>query len=187
MSTIAKLTLAQYEFMAEQGAFDGRFHQRVELIRGELRQMNPIGIRHAQAVNFLNEWSFRSLPPEKVWVAIQNPIRAPELESAPEPDIAWVARQAYSRHPQPDEVFLIVEVSDSTLKYDCGEKAQLYAEAGIRDYWVVDVEKERIQVCRNPSADGYGAVQVAGRGDEVRPLDFPDVVLDVSQFFDHLK
>jgi Uma2 family endonuclease len=187
MSTAAKLSLAQYEFMADQGAFDGRFHQRVELIRGELRQMNPIGIRHARAVNYLTEWSIRSLPAERAWVAVQNPIRAIQVESVPEPDIAWVARKDYGRHPGSDDVFLLIEVADTTVEYDCGEKAQLYAEAGIRDYWVLDIEHDLVKVHRRPDAGGYLDVGTYRAGDELRPIDFPAVVLELSVLVTHLK
>jgi Uma2 family endonuclease len=183
MSTTAHISLAQYELMAQHGVFDGRHHQRVELIRGEIREMNPIGVEHAMVVNYLTDWSIRSLPAERVWVSIQNPIRAPQLESAPEPDVAWVERKNYTGHPLPEEVFLLIEVADSTLNYDRGEKADLYAEARIADYWVVDCAGKCVEVMRNPSDGKYRDVTVYHDDDPVRPLHFPAIALQPSQLF----
>jgi len=183
MSTIARISLDQYELMARHGIFDGQHHQRVELIRGEIREMNPIGIEHAMVVNYLNDWSMRSLPAERAWVSIQNPIRAPRLESAPEPDIAWIERKGYTRHPLPEDVLLLIEVADSTLNYDCGEKANLYAEAGIADYWVVDCAGKQITVMRNPIDGAYREVNSYRDNDDVRPLHFSEISLQPLQLF----
>jgi Uma2 family endonuclease len=183
MSTIAHISLAQYELMAQHGIFDGQHHQRVELIRGEIREMNPIGIEHAMAVNYLNDWSTRSLPTERVWVSIQNPIRAPHLESQPEPDVAWIKRKDYKGHPLPEDVLLLIEVSDSTLNFDRGEKADLYAEAEIADYWVVDCTSKHIEVMRNPSNRKYREVKTYRDDDDVRPLHFPEIALRPSHLF----
>lgn len=145
--------------------------------------MNPIGIEHAMVVNYLNDWSIRSLPAERVWVSIQNPIRAPRLESAPEPDIAWIKRKDYTGHPLPDDVLLLIEVADSTLNYDRGEKADLYAEAGIADYWVVDCAGKQIAVMRNPIDGTYRDTKSYRDSDDVRPLHFPEISLQPSQLF----
>jgi len=178
VSTIAHLSLAQYDRMIEAGVFDQGKRQRIEFIRGEIRDMNPIGSVHEVVVDRLTEWSFENLPKGKVWVRVQNSIGIPLLESAPEPDLAWVARRDYSRgRPTAADVLLVVEVAESSLAYDRGEKADLYAEAGIAEYWVVNIPDRSVEVRREPRAGRYASLQ-AVRGDaEVRPLAMPELVL----------
>jgi Uma2 family endonuclease len=134
VSTIARLSLAEYDRMIERGAFDQTKRRRLEFIRGEIREMTPIGALHEAVVDRLTEWSFSSLPKGKVWVRVQNSIGLPELESAPEPDLAWGARRDYSQgRPAAKDVLLVIEVAESSLAYDHGEKADLYAAARIAD------------------------------------------------------
>ena len=154
MSTIARLSLGEYDRMVAAGVFDRQRRRRLEFIRGEIREMTPIGSRHEVVVDRLTEWSFRSLPEGRAWVRVQNSIGLPDLDSAPEPDIAWVARRDYSRgRPAAADVLLIVEVAESSLEYDSGEKADLYAGAGI-----------------------------AGE-EEIRPLAMPELVLRPSMLW----
>src|SRR5690348_14394316 len=96
MSTIARLSIEQYDRMIEAGIFDEPKRRRIELIRGELREMNPIGSLHERTVDVLTEWSILSLPPKSAWVRVQNSIGLPELESAPQPDIVWVTRKDFT-------------------------------------------------------------------------------------------
>ena len=185
MSTTTHFSLPQYELMLESGVFDGEHFQRVELIRGEIREMNPIGVPHAMMVNELIDWSNRALPSGAVWISVQNPIRIPSSQSAPQPDVAWIERKDYPEgHPLPEDVLLLIEVADSTLEGDCGKKAQLYAEAGIADYWVVALEQREIYAFRQPTADGYQSKSIARGDEELRPLAFADAVLKPSQLFD---
>ena len=186
MSTVAHISVEQYEIMMEHGVFAGKHHQRVELIRGEIRQMNPIGVDHANAVDFLNEWSIRTLPKDAVRVRIQAPILLPDSDSAPEPDVAWVRRKRYTRHPLPDDILLVIEVADSTLARDRGEKACLYAEANIADYWIVNLNGECIEVLRNPAGGEYRETRVFRGDDEIEPLGFPDVKFKPLLLFDEV-
>ncbi len=181
MSTIAHLSLAEYDRMIAAGVFDNGRRRRLELIHGEIREMSPIGSEHEEAVDRLNEWSIRSLPAAKVRVRVQNSIGLPELESAPEPDIGWVARRDYSRaRPTAADVLLVIEVSESSLKYDSGEKADLYAAAGIADYWIVNLVDRRIEVRRDPSAEGYRSQAEFAGEDEIRPLAVQEIVFRPS-------
>jgi len=184
MSVLARFTLEQYELMAEAGVFDGKHRQRVELIRGEIRQMTPIGIRHGAVVDRLNQLSMELLPPGSVVVRVQGMLTLPALESAPEPDLIWMAPKDYFHgHPTPEDVLLLVEVAESSLAQDTGEKAQLYAEAGIRDYWVVNVLEDCVEVFRDPGPTGYRSREIR-RGDEaLRPLAFPEVILRPALLF----
>ena len=176
MSTTTHLTIAEYDRMIAAGAFDPRERNRLELIHGELREMTPIGSEHEVLVDYLTEWSFSKLPRKKVWVRVQNSIGIPALDSAPEPDLAWVARRDYSRgRPTAEDVLLVIEVSESTLRFDLGKKAELYARAGIADYWVVNVSDRSIVVHRDPAAGRYRDVRTFRGDDEICPLQAPDV------------
>ena len=184
MSISTRITLAEYERMIAAGAFDGGLNRlRVELMDGELREISPINEPHAGAVSILTEWSIESRSKDKVWVRVQSPISIPARESAPEPDIAWVARQDYRAHPGPGDILLLIEVAESSLAYDCGEKADLYASAGIADYWVVNIAERSVEVFRQPQNGRYRSQEVFTAPDEVRPLAFPEVTLPVAMLF----
>jgi Uma2 family endonuclease len=184
MSTTARLSLAQYDRMIEQGVFKPREKHHVELIHGEIRPMNPIGAPHEVAVDILAEWSFRNLPPDSTWIRVQNSIGIPALDSAPQPDVAWVARRDYSRErPTGNDVLLIVEVADSSLAYDRGAKAELYAAALIADYWIVNLVGQRLEVFRRPEAGRYRNVATFSAGQEVRPMAFPNLAMPVALLF----
>ena len=188
MSTIARLSLAEYDRMIVCGAFDSGRRRRIELIRGEMREMTPIGAPHEVVVDRLTEWSIKGLPDDKAWVRVQNSIGLVELESAPEPDLAWVARKDYSEHrPEERDVLLVVEVAESSLAYDCGEKANLYSAAGIRDYWVVNLIDQVIEVRRDPLGGRYRSLQTFSGDQELRPLLVPDVALRPARLFEAIS
>lgn len=186
MSTVLRMTVAEYDGMIEGGLFDALRDRRIELIYGELREMTPPGPSHEVTIDVLNEWSVQSVPLDQVWVRVQNSIGLPALHSAPQPDLAWVRRRSYrAKRPQAAHVLLLIEVSDSSLDYDRGEKAGLYAQAGIRDYWVVNLRDFCIEVFRDPQGDVYRERRVYGIGESVSPLAFPDLSLSVSYLFSH--
>jgi Uma2 family endonuclease len=174
--------LEEYDRMIESGVFDRTVRRRLEFIKGEIREMTPIGSMHEVIADRLTEWSFQGLPEGKAWVRVQNSIGLPELESAPEPDIAWVARRDYSQsRPTGADVLLVVEVAHSSLSYDRGEKAALYATASISDYWVVNLRDGRVEVHRDPSNGEYRSVEARTGDDEVRPLAMPEMALRPSR------
>ena len=184
MSVVTRFTLEQYELMAEAGVFDGKHRQRVELIRGEIRQMTPIGIRHGAVVDRLARLSFELLPADRAVIRVQGMLSLPAVESAPEPDILWLAPRDYSRrHPLPKDVFLLIEVAESSLVGDLGEKSRLYAEAGIADYWVVDMVKDCVEVFREPGPGDYQRRERRRGDEEIRPLAFDGVVITPSMLF----
>ncbi len=184
MSAIAKLTVKDYDRMIASGIFDGPNHRRIELIHGELREMSPIGLHHSMVVDALAKWSVSSSTEQPVHVRIQGPIGIPEFESAPEPDVAWLARKDYwNERPQPQDVSLIIEVAETSLEYDRGEKARLYAAAGIADYWIVNIPERCVEVFRQPQEGRYRSLQTFRTGDAVNPLQFPNVVLQVEKLF----
>lgn len=186
MSTTARLTLGEYDRMIAEGYFDSDplQRQRIELIRGELHVMSPTGPPHENASDILSRWSFKHTPEDRIRVRVQNSIGLPFLDSAPEPDIAWVAERDYSlRRPEAADVLLAIEIADSSLSYDRGTKAQLYAEAGIADYWVVHVRSKCIEVFRVPRNGTYAEIRVYRRNDLVCPLCMPELLLRVADVF----
>lgn len=184
MSTGLKITFEEYSRLVERGLLDELRDRRIELIHGELREMPAPGPSHAELVDRLTEWSLDQAPRNEVRVRTQNPIGIPLLQSAPLPDIAWVRRGDYSqRHPLPQETLLIIEVSDSSLAFDTDEKAALYAEAGIREYWVVDVQDESLIVHRDPSPQGYANISTHQLNDAIHPGACPAIFLSPAALF----
>lgn len=184
MSTSFQWTLADYDRMIEAGLFDGAVRRRVELIHGEVREMPPIGPGHEDAVTRLDDWSHENVPKDKVRIRVQCSIGLPGMESAPQPDIAWVVCQDFRRgRPTAADVPLVIAVAESSLAYDRGTKAELYAAASIAEYWVVDLSGQVVEVYREPLAGHYRSLRTFSGDDEVRPLCFPEVVLRPAMLF----
>ena len=184
MSTVATFSLEQYERMAAAGAFDGRLRQHVELIRGEIREMSPIGSQHEHIVANLNDWSFEVIPRERFQVRVQSSLRIPRLNCAPEPDLLWVTRKIYWRkHPEPDDVHLLIEVAETSIRDDRGEKRELYAEAMIPDYWIVNIPNRTVEVYRQPDRGVYQWFEIVGVGDTISPLAAPEAKLEIASLF----
>lgn len=170
-------TVDEYYRMAEVGIL--RPDERVQLIEGVIVQMPPIGPRHAFNVDRVADL-FRLRVGTQARIRTQQPIRLASL-AEPEPDIAIVRSYLTSpkmyetRHPGPDDVLVLIEIADSTLAFDLGEKAAMYAQSNVKELWVVDLHNDRMHVHREPTGDGYASVEVAERGMTVNPLAFPDV------------
>jgi Uma2 family endonuclease len=173
-----RLTIDEFYGLAEAGVFSE--DQRLELIRGEIVEMSPIGDRHAYCVMMVGD-CLSDLKPKGL-LSPQNPLRLPRQQSVPQPDAVLLRRRSdfRSRPPGPEDAFLVVEVSDSTLVYDRDIKIPLYAEAGIREAWLVDLNSETIFVYRRPSSTGYQEVRQYRRGDAISPEAFPDKLFPVD-------
>lgn len=185
MSTTLQISIAEYDRLTKRGFFEQLRNRRVELVRGEMRQMSPPGPRHEEAVDALSEWSHEQADRTKVRIRVQSSVGLPELDSVPLPDVAWVGRRSYLKsRPEGDDVFLMIEVADSSLNYDRGAKAKLYAEASIADYWVVNLRESCIEVFRDPEDGEYQTHEIFERGNTVRPLKFPKLKLSVTKLFD---
>ncbi|MCL5291838.1 MAG: Uma2 family endonuclease [Actinobacteria bacterium] len=169
-----------YHRMAQAGIL--REDDRVELIDGEVVKMTPIGRRHASCVARLSELFFRQLGNSALlWV--QNPIDLDEY-TEPKPDLALVHRQPnyYNNgHPTPTDVYLLVEICDSSAEPDRRVKVPLYAQYGIPQVWLLDLEQQIITIYTEPMSDGYRTARVARRGEQVAPSAFPDRVLPVAE------
>ncbi len=157
---------------------------RVELIEGDIVDMTPIGSWHAGAVAHLGRLLDRAVGDcAIVWV--QNPVILNNL-SEPEPDLALLLprRDFYKpAHPRPEDVLLIVEVADSSLRYDREVKVPLYARHGIPEVWLVDVESKALAVYRLPDGDSYREVYVPDSLAAVTPAMLSEVSLDLGSLF----
>lgn len=172
-------TVESYQRLGELGILGE--DDRVELIDGQVVEMSPIGERHASAVRRLNGLFARRLPGVAV-IDVQNPVVLGERDS-PQPDVTLLKPRddAYLHHPRAADILLVVEVADTSLAYDRDVKLPLYARAGIAEAWVVDVEADRIQICREPAGGRYTSVRAAARGDTITPLRFPGVTFPAGE------
>ena len=184
MSTVARLSLSEYDRMIDCGVFDPTKRRRLELIRGEIRQKCEVSPLHEHTADRLNEWSMRALPRGAYRVRVLNSIGFPGLESITEPDLAWVTERDYSQaRPTSVDVVLIIEIAEASLSYDCGEKADLYAAAAIKDYWVINLPDRSVEVRRDPGTGRYRSLQTYTGDDEVRPLAMPEITLRPSMLW----
>lgn len=178
-----RFTVAEYHQMAQAGILGE--DDRVELIEGEIVEMPPIGDRHAGCVNRLNERFFRTFADVAI-VAVQNPVRLDE-HNEPQPDLALLHRRAdfyASGHPAPPDVFLLVEVADTSAELDRRVKIPLYARNGIPEVWLIDLQQGTLTVYRDPAPDGYRTAHELHRGDSIAPAAFPDRALAVADLLD---
>lgn len=169
-------TVSEYHSMAETGILPAE--DRFELIEGEIYRMAPIGSRHAGCVNCLNHL----LNGVGAILAPQNPVVLSDL-SEPQPDMAllrWRDDFYRSSHPDPDDILLLIEVADSSVGFDRGVKAPLYARRGICEFWLVDLSRNTLDVHRQPSSTGFRDIRQFRKGDRISPLAFPDLELNVS-------
>ena len=177
-----RLTVEQYYKMAEVGILG--IEHRTELIEGEIIEMSPIGAKHAGTINRLS----RVLSPrisDQAIISIQNSIRLND-SSEPQPDLAilHLRDDCYTESiPTPTEIFLLIEVSDSTLKYDREVKIPLYAKAGIPEVWIANIEEQIFEVYKSPNQDRYEQVQNYGKGEVISMSMFANIAIAVDEVF----
>ncbi|HEY0174435.1 MAG TPA: Uma2 family endonuclease [Pyrinomonadaceae bacterium] len=172
--------VAEYERMGRAGIFSPE--ARVELVYGEIIEMSPIGERHAACVNVLDE-IVRGRLGRSVTVSVQNPVLLDDF-SAPQPDLLILKRRAdfyRHAHPRPEDVLVVVEVSDSTLELDRTVKMPLYAGAGIPEAWLVNIPDERIEVYSDPVGGEYQTARSYARGRRLQSHTLASLRLSVSK------
>ncbi len=179
---VRRWTTAEFEHLIEIGVFEG---QRAELIDGEIIEMSPMLEPHAQSLALTHAYIATVFPLPEWIIRNQSPFFTGE-GYRPEPDIAVVRRADLGTSP-PSSAVLIIEISDTTLRYDRTDKASLYARAGIEDYWIVDVTNRVLEVRRTPRADesarfgfNYGSLQTLEIGASIAPLGAPERPIEVA-------
>lgn len=168
--------------MAEVGILGQR--DRVELIKGEIIEMSPIGRRHRAFVYNLNRLLARRLPDAAI-LSVQSPLSLSD-DTEPEPDLAVLRRRNVpykEREAGAEDALLVIEVADASLAYDRSTKLRLYAEAGIPEYWVVDCAAETVEVHRGPGPNGYREVNLVAGVATLALQAFPDVELRTTDIF----
>lgn len=182
IQTARLFTIDEYHDMAEHGILSP--WERTELIEGQVISMAAQKPPHSCITDNLEEY-FRELFAGVAKVRSQKPVVLSNA-SEPEPDIAIVKideRNYYDRHPTVADVFLIVEVSDSTLAFDTNQKLAAYSRSGISDYWVVDVKEEVVRIFRHPHNGEYLQQLFVHPGNKVTTLAFPEIKIEISKFF----
>ena len=175
-----RFNVNEYYRMAETGVL--KPDARVELLNGEIIDMSPIGPFHGGVTNFLN--GILAAACKGRWtMAIQNPVHLDD-HSEPQPDLLLLKPSPdfyRKRHPQPEDVFLLIEVSDTSLTTDREDKLPAYGRAGIPEVWLINLADLSIEVYREPHFTGYGSKTIVRAGEKVSPQAFPDATVDVAE------
>ncbi len=178
--TLARWSLAEYHQMIAAGILDSR---RVELLQGEIVEMPPEGEPHTYFSDRLSKWLQRQLG-ERAQVRENHPIILPN-NSQPEPDLAIVQpldTVYLTHHPYPENIFWLIEYSNTTLTKDLGLKRDVYSEAGIQEYWVVNLKDLQLTIFRDLTSQGYQTELTLTAG-MIAPLSFPDLQVEVQRLF----
>jgi Uma2 family endonuclease len=181
-AALKRWTVQDYHRMGEMGLLD--CNERTELIAGQVLLMVAKGTPHVTSLHLLAD-ALRGQIGGRALVRTQDPIRLDNF-SEPEPDLAIVRGTVLDyaeRHPHPGDIYLVVEVADSTLKQDCEVKDKLYAQAGIIDYWVVDLKHRQLHIFRDPTPWGYSSHLILQEPNEAATLAFTDVSIALSEIF----
>ena len=174
------VTVDEFERMVEAGVFAA--DRRLELIDGEIVDMSPIGIAHQACVNRLTQLFAGVAVAHAAIVQVQGAVRA-NVHSRPQPDVAllrWRDDFYADALPGPADVLLLIEVADSSLRFDRWVKLPAYAIAGVPEAWVVDVHGQVVEVARGASDLGYSQFVQHHRGDSLAPEVFPELTIAVD-------
>jgi hypothetical protein len=176
-----KWTRTEVERFEEAGLWGDR---KFELLEGVLYDRRGKNKLHALVQTLLNEWAHLNFPAKMI--RAESPIDVSERDnpsSQPMPDMVITSVSCFDYagdHPAPNEIALVIEVSDTTLREDLGLKTGLYARAGIREYWVIDIRGRRLIVQRTPQGDDYTELKKLGENESITPLFAPDKPLILS-------
>lgn len=187
LTTAKRFTITEYHRLAELDFFTE--DDRVELIKGEIIKMVAKGRPHSVCNTRLYKELFKLLE-EKATIRGQEPIIITN-NSEPEPDLTIVKNTPddyFLNHPIPSDIFLVIEVADSSLKYDQEVKLSLYAEAGISDYWIFNLIVYHLECYSEPYQDlqgkfGYRHKSIILPNESVKLPSFPELILDLTKVF----
>jgi Uma2 family endonuclease len=175
------VTIHEFGRMVDAGVFGA--DNRVELIEGRIVDMSPIGSPHQACVNRLTTAFAPLATSGQAILQIQGSFVASDI-SQPQPDVALIRpRDDFyaDAHPRPQDLLLVVEVADSSLRYDRWTKLPLYARAGVAEAWLVDLRSQEIEVASGPSEEGYRRSIRVDRDGTVAPTAFPDLSIAAAR------
>ena len=163
-------TVDDFAVMVQAGLFHD---QRVELLDGVIVDMSPASPGHEFTIDKLNE-QLSHVFYGRAFVRVQNAVNIGLPEWLPHPDIVLVKRKDYSeQRPTPDDIFLLIEVANTSLALDKGQKQAIYAQVGVKDYWIADLSSKTWLINRNPEGETYKTVEEVPFGQEMALLAFP--------------
>ena len=177
-----KFSIEQYHKMGEANIFHPE--ERLELIKGRIVEMSPLGLKHIATVNRLTNLLSRQLL-DKALISVQNSIQLGD-DSEPQPDlvVAKFRDDFYANKPiQPRDIYLLIEVSDSTIKYDREVKIPLYAENKIEEVWLVNLNDNILEIYTKPEDNFYQNLQKLNKDKIIAPLSFPQLKINLSNIF----
>ena len=176
-----KFTVDEYYRMAEVGILSP--DERTELLEGEIIVMTAIGSKHAFCVKGFTKAFAPLVVVDRIELGIQDPVSLDEGNGV-QPDVTLVRPISYSEaHPRPEDIFLLVEVADTTIGYDRRHKFPNYARHGVPEAWLADVNAQVVEVHTNPRDGVYTNVQRVGMDGVLTPTAFPDVSIAVKDVF----
>jgi Uma2 family endonuclease len=177
--TLYKWTVEDYHKLVDYGLLE---KQPVELLDGEIVYMSPEGVPHRYITSSVADY-LRDVLADRAYISEAHPITLDNSEPQPDVAIVRLPKTIYKEHhPYPEDIYWLIEVSDSTLSCDLGDKAQIYARNGIQEYWVLDVKGKQLSVFRHPTGDRYGD-RAIWKAKHISPLSFPDLELEVATLF----
>lgn len=177
-----KFTTQQYHQMAETGIFDPQ--ENLELITGEIITMSPVGFRHAFVTNYLTNFFPRNLG-EQVIVSSQNQINLGN-ESEPQPDVVLLRpRDDFyaTQLPTPADIFLLIEVADTSLTYDREIKIPLYAQYQIPEIWLINLSQKQLERYTDIQGNAYTNIEIYKPSQSISCLAFPELKLHLETIF----
>jgi Uma2 family endonuclease len=181
--TTYKFTTEEYQLMGKAGILHPE--ARVELINGEIIVMSPTGLKHSVVINRLTRFLVKKIDEAGI-VSVQNPFRIPDY-SEPQPDILILRpRDDFyaNKFPLPEDILLLIEVADSSLRYDQTIKLSLYAEHRIPEYWIVNLERDILEIYRQPQNKFY-LKQTLIDNPQVTfaPIAFPEITMTLKDIY----
>lgn len=185
LATPARFSVSQFDAMINAGVFKDD-SGKVQLIHGEILFMTPPNPPHDDVIQLLTAWAFAMLPNanEQLEVRVQLSMDLIQQDSVVSPDLMLVTARSYSNHrPTAADTRLLVEVSDTSLSYDLGAKLALYAEAGVAEYWVIDIPHRALIVHCDPADGRYGTVKTYDENETVQSVVVPGVSLVLNTLF----
>ena len=174
-----RFSVEEYYKMAEAGILAP--DERVELLAGEIIKMAAIGNRHAFCVRWLNKTMTLALGDTAI-LDTQNQLWL-DARNQPQPDLMVLRWRddGYRELPGPDDVLLVIEVSDTTAGFDRRHKTPMYATFGIPEVWLWDINARQVAVYGEPIAGGYARMRAGGPDGTLSPATLPDVVISVGE------